>query len=97
MWDIKEVDATDAVPHHFLCPIFQDVMLDPVKTSDGHVYDRAAIETWFTDHDTSPLTGLPLMDKTLAPHEALKEKIDDFMESLRMQQLSDGVTSTTLS
>ena len=57
----------------------QDVMRDPVKTCDGHTYDRAAILQWFTQHDTSPLTGLSLPNKDLAPNDALKAQIDAFL------------------
>jgi U-box domain len=35
----------------------QDVMRDPVVAEDGHSYERGAIAQWFTEHDTSPLTG----------------------------------------
>ena len=33
-------------PAEYLCPITQDVMVDPVSTCDGHTYERAAIERW---------------------------------------------------
>jgi len=69
----------DTVPHHFICPIFQDIMDDPVRTVDGHCYDRRAIETWLLDHHTAPLTGLPLSSKVLAPHTALKDEIAAFV------------------
>lgn len=71
-----------SIPHHFNCPIFQDIMTNPVKTIDNHVYDRRAIETWFTYNNTSPLTGLPLSDKTLTPHTELKNEIDKFLKNL---------------
>ncbi|KAJ1465225.1 hypothetical protein T484DRAFT_1865819 [Baffinella frigidus] len=29
-----------------LCPIFLEVMEDPVMTIDGHSYEHAAIEQW---------------------------------------------------
>ncbi len=31
-------------------------MRDPVVCADGHSYERAVIEEWLQDHDTSPLT-----------------------------------------
>jgi len=33
-------------PHAFLCIITLNVMTDPVKASDGQVYERKAIEKW---------------------------------------------------
>jgi len=68
----------DAIPHHFLCPILQEVMTDPVRTVDGHTYERAAIERWFLDHETAPLTNCVLSSKALTPHETLRAQINDF-------------------
>ena len=48
-----------AVVSSFVCPITQAVMEDPVMTADGHTYERAAIEQWLREHDTSPNTGEP--------------------------------------
>ena len=31
-------------------------MTDPVVADDGHTYERSAIEQWFKDHNTSPVT-----------------------------------------
>ena len=68
------------VPHHFLCPITQDVMADPVKTVDGMTYDRPAIERWLQIAQTSPLTGLPLPSLELTPHGALRAQIEEFVD-----------------
>ena len=38
---------TGGVVSSFLCPITQEVMTDPVLTSDGHTYERDAIEHWY--------------------------------------------------
>jgi hypothetical protein len=34
-----------------ICPITLEVMTDPVCTTDGHVYERSAIEGWFRSAD----------------------------------------------
>jgi len=78
--ELSEVMPSSSIPHHFFCPITQDVMNDPVKTVDGMCYDRPAIERWFTTHSTSPLTGLPLTAKTLVPHAVLREQITKFVQ-----------------
>ena len=83
--DLSELAAalpTDTFPHHFFCPISQDVMADPVKTIDNHTYDRAFIERWFKQKNTSPLTGLHLASKALVPHPALRLEIEEFVKSL---------------
>lgn len=70
------------IPHHFNCPILQDIMKDPVRTVDNHIYDRQAIERWFMYNNTSPLTGLSLSSKYVIPHTELKNEIDAFLEKL---------------
>ena len=72
----------NTIPHHFNCPILQNIMNNPVKTADNHVYDKHAIEKWFTYNNTSPLTGLPLANKYLTPHVELKKDIDEFIKKL---------------
>ena len=51
-----------------ICPISHEIMLDPVIAADGTTYERQQIERWLHDHDTSPLTGLPLAHKELLPN-----------------------------
>ena len=48
--DAKEESTSvvrDIGPNELLCPITHKVMVDPVMTSDGHTYERAAIEDVF--------------------------------------------------
>ena len=70
------------VPNHFNCPILQDIMKNPVKTVDGHIYDHSAIQHWFTYNTTSPLTGLKLISTVLEPQNELKNQIESFLRSL---------------
>ena len=79
--DLSEVLPSGTIPHHFFCPIMQDVMNDPVMTIDGMTYDRVAIERWFMDHSTSPLTGLALSSKSLSPHPQLRDQIAEFVKT----------------
>ena len=50
-------------------------MEDPVFTSDGHTYERAAIATWLETHGTSPMTGEPLEHRRLTPNRLLRSQI----------------------
>ena len=40
-----------------LCPITHRLPARPALAADGHVYERAAIETWLQTKSTSPLTN----------------------------------------
>ena len=52
-----------------------------MTTADGHVYERAEIEHWLRDHNTSPLTGKTLPNKTLTPAHALRQLIEDYFSA----------------
>ena len=40
----KEAAAAEQPPDHFICPITQDLMIDPVSAADGHTYERRVIQ-----------------------------------------------------
>jgi hypothetical protein len=65
-------------PRDHFCTITQDVFEDPVQTTDGHTYERVAIEQWFETHTTSPRTGLHLASLALTPNLALRSVIQDW-------------------
>jgi len=65
-------------PSEFFCPILHQIMEDPVMAIDGFTYERNAILQWFSSHNTSPLTNLPLNDLSLRPNQALFSLISEF-------------------
>uniref|UniRef100_A0A0A9CTK6 RING-type E3 ubiquitin transferase n=1 Tax=Arundo donax TaxID=35708 RepID=A0A0A9CTK6_ARUDO len=65
-------------PSHFICPILQEVMVDPYVASDGYTYDRKAIEMWLSMNDKSPMTNLCLPNKSLIPNHSLRSAIMDW-------------------
>lgn len=67
------------VPPQFFCPVSQELMVDPVSTVDGHVYDRLNIQRWFnTGKSTSPVTGQPLASTILVPNHPLRQMIEAY-------------------
>ena len=80
------VEADDA-PEDFVCPITQCLMVDPVFTADGSIYERAAITEWFRSFQmrgkapTSPLTNLVLEDLSLTPSPELRVEIQKFLDA----------------
>ncbi|XP_073119782.1 U-box domain-containing protein 35-like [Henckelia pumila] len=67
-----------SLPLHFICPLLKDVMNDPCVAADGYTYDRKAIEEWFEENETSPVTSLPLLNKILIPNYTLLTAIVDW-------------------
>lgn len=47
------------------CPVTLELMKDPVIAADGFTYERFAIEQWFKEHVTSPLTNAVLPNTNL--------------------------------
>lgn len=78
----------------FTCPITRELMTDPVIASDGHTYDRQAIEQWIhgssgtrrSSSDStnlrrpSPKTGQPLDHLHLIPNHNLKRLLRDMIK-----------------
>jgi hypothetical protein len=64
-------------PEDFYCILTQELFVDPVVSTDGHTYERHAIEMWFEKHDVSPTTG-KVVSKNLIPNQALKRMIAGF-------------------
>eukprot|EP01117_Protostelium_nocturnum_P013709 TRINITY_DN5144_c0_g1_i2.p1 TRINITY_DN5144_c0_g1~~TRINITY_DN5144_c0_g1_i2.p1 ORF type:complete len:411 (+),score=88.91 TRINITY_DN5144_c0_g1_i2:43-1275(+) len=42
----ENLEKDKEIPNPLLCPITQEIMNDPVMASDGHTYERSAIEEW---------------------------------------------------
>lgn len=54
--------------HDCLCPIRQAWMKTPVVAADGHTYERSSVSRWIAERGTSPMTNLPLQNRTLVPN-----------------------------
>lgn len=63
----------------FMCPVTYELFRDPVVASDGHTYERLAIEKWLQNNNTSPLTG-NVMNATLIPNLNISKLIQDMVE-----------------
>ncbi len=69
------------IPDGFLCPITQEVMLDPVVAADGQSYQRESITEWLRrGKRKSPLNGSNLSSTILYDNVALRNVIRDFVE-----------------
>jgi hypothetical protein len=73
----ESVGLNSSLPADFTCPITLDKMKDPVVASDGHSYERSAIEEILRGpHPLSPLTRATL-GTTLVPNLNLRRRIED--------------------
>jgi hypothetical protein len=89
--EYKGKNFTVRVPEDFICPLTKKIILDPVVTVDGQIYEKSAISNWFIDHRTSPLTGLRLKNTKLTSIPALKKSIEDIIEEQYNNQLDQQI------
>ena len=66
------------------------LMDDPVFAADGHTYNRADIERWLKQHETSPLTNEPLEHKILTPNMDKRRQINAWREQHGLPALVIG-------
>ncbi|XP_042239775.1 ubiquitin conjugation factor E4 B-like isoform X2 [Homarus americanus] len=74
----KDEDYSDA-PEHFMDPLMQTLMEDPVELPSGVVMDRPTIVRHLLNDPTDPFTRQPLTEEQLLPAEALKKEISDWI------------------
>ncbi|KAM7508648.1 hypothetical protein LguiA_019101 [Lonicera macranthoides] len=73
--------SAERVPHYFICPIFQEIMQDPVVAADGYTYEAEALKGWLdSGHDTSPMTNIKLKHCNLLPNHALRSAIQEWLQ-----------------
>ena len=71
-----EPPEDEAPPNDLMCPITHALMREPVRASDGCVYDRHAITRWFSQRLSSPLTGEQLDSGRLDPCDGLRKRAE---------------------
>ncbi|KAL9657530.1 hypothetical protein ABK040_000958 [Willaertia magna] len=82
----KQIEEWRKKLDKFICPISQQIMIDPVIIETGQTYERKSIEEWFKYRNTCPSTGLQLKSRTLTNNYVLKsatqEKIVKFIKKV---------------
>ena len=81
-YDALSIRDKESIPKSFICGISHEPMRDPVLTCDGLTYDRKCITKWFNaGRDTSPLTNQKLDSRDLIPNVALRQCMDDWIDT----------------
>lgn len=84
--DRKDVKSGDVwklaeVPDHLKCPITLHLFDQPVIASDGHTYEKSAIQTNMQHDKKSPFTRKELL-KTLYPNVSIRTLCVEFKEKV---------------
>lgn len=70
----------DNVPVEYICPITQEIMLEPVTCTDGFTYEKRAITEWFLSGKyTSPMTNAVLENTDYSINNDLRNEIHKFL------------------
>ncbi len=80
------------IPINYICPITLCLMTDPWIDMDGNTYEKKAIEKWFSEHDTSPITGISV-SKHIVLNRALRDEIQKFNQSNQFNQSIQSIQS----
>jgi hypothetical protein len=62
--------------HSFICPLTNNIMIDPVIDKHGHTFEKTALFGWLKNKPTCPLKNEPIDPSDLNSNQALKEIID---------------------
>ena len=73
----NDIQDDREIPEHFICPISSDIIREPVICMDGHTYEKSAIELWFQNHNSSPMTRA-IVEPLLIPNYNLKSQIAEW-------------------
>lgn len=74
----KSAEATDYVPHEYMCPLSLDWYHDPVVAPSGHSFSRQYIEEHLKHFPTNPLTRSPLRPEELYTNIALEQAVSSY-------------------
>ena len=74
-------DVVGEIATEFRCSITASLIVEPVTTMDGQLYEKSAIAEWLSTHDTSPNTGKRLVSKVLTPAPAIRSAIERIVRS----------------
>jgi hypothetical protein len=77
----EAVAATAEAPSHLLCPITQELFVDPVVIESGHTFERAAIAQWLAQNPTCPKTRQRVSADALTPNFAIRQAVASFAEA----------------
>ena len=76
----KMRESINDAAKEFVCPITQELPVQPVMAEDGKIYEREAIVEWFAKKATSPSTGAAIGTKLLPTVQA-RNTIESLIQS----------------
>jgi hypothetical protein len=72
------------IPYHYICPIYQTIMISPVTLLDGNSYEKEALQRWYdSGKNTCPLDPSKKLEnpRLLPINETLSKAIKHYVET----------------
>ena len=76
----KMRESINDAAKEFVCPITQELPVQPVMAEDGKIYEREAIVEWFARKATSPSTNAAI-GTTLVPVVQVRNNIESLIQT----------------
>jgi hypothetical protein len=76
----KMRESINDAAKEFICPITQELPIQPVMAEDGKIYEREAIANWLRQNATSPITRAPMGPK-LVPVVQVRNNIESLIQT----------------
>ena len=89
----KLLDAFEETPSDLVCPISQDIMIDPVVVSSGHTFDRESV---LDEHGQLRISVCPLTRAELQPFVFPCHVVKERSVALRLSRLKELVATAEL-
>ncbi|KAK9868737.1 hypothetical protein WJX84_011343 [Apatococcus fuscideae] len=74
-WSKAIRDALDSAGALLRCPLTKEVFRNPVIAKDGRTFERAALLSWWSSHETFPYSRNIAYDRSLVPNASLRAAI----------------------
>ncbi|MHB9147627.1 MAG: U-box domain-containing protein [Candidatus Amoebophilus sp.] len=68
-------------PDHLICPLTQELFLDPVVTPCGHSFSHQELLKWLNTQKSCPNCREPVKPKRLCPNVSLRQVIEKLLSS----------------
>ena len=83
VFDLKKLKSqqSNLIPVELICPITNEIFVEPVIADDGVTYEDKAIICWLTNKDISPVTGKKLNNKNLTVNSVIVKAVKLFYEN----------------
>lgn len=80
--ELKEL--LKATPSQYLCPILQEIMVDPYISADGYNYEYRAIKAWIAKYKISPVTKIKLSHTYIIRNHTLRSDIEEWKAAAKL-------------